>query len=459
MNRPFARAVLLAALFAPVFLNAQPLKRRGAIGVVPAPVGEAVARNLGLAKPEGVLVQQVIPGSTAAQIGLREADVLLTTNGKPLAGPPDLIALSQKLTEGETVTLTLLRGKEEKTLSGTVLPRAIPVADDLELVFDEFPFQKGRIRALVKRPKGSAGKKMPVVYFLQGAACASIAYLPPVDPYRAVTDHLARRGYAVFLVEKPGLGDCDGTPACHTIGYDTELDAFRKGYQKLLTYDWVDRDNVFLFGHSLGGITAPLLAPEFKPKGVIVYGTVLKPWHDYLLDVLRDQPPMHGQDYAASAERIGPYREPLHRYFFDKKSPQELATTAAHARALEEIFNFDGQDQLMGHHYTFWQQLNDHNLYAAWKATDAHVLAIFGEADVPALKPEAHEQIAAVVNRSHPGKGEYFFLPRTDHAMVEVGTQQDAARLSNSPEYTQYIRDKFSVALIEKLDAWMRSKI
>ncbi|CCH53319.1 HtrA2 peptidase [Fibrisoma limi BUZ 3] len=450
---------LLFVLSAAQLTSAQQLKKRGVIGVVPAPVSEAIARYVGLPKAEGVLIQQVVPNTTAERIGIQEKDVLTKVNGQPIKGPQELIAFSQKLTEGDAVSVTLIRDKKEQVLSGKAVARANEVAPDLELVYDEFPFQNGYIRALVKRQKGTAGKKQPVVYFIQGASCMTMGYLPPVDPYRMATDQLARKGYAVYMVEKPGMGDCDGTQPCAEIGFNTELAAFQKGYEKLLTLDWVDKDNVFIFGHSLGGIVAPLLAEQFKPRGVVVYGTVLRSWHDYMIDILRDQRTLEGIDYAEAEVDLQRVREPLFRYFYQKKSPDDLVKeNPALGRAFAERMAYDGKGHLFGRHYSFWQELNEKNLYDAWKKTDAHVLAIYGEADIAALKPDDHVQIANVVNRYHPGKGEYFLLPKTDHGLVEVGSLQEFLAIKDSPEYEQLLRNKFNTRLIDKLDLWMKEK-
>lgn len=437
----------------------QHLKKRGVIGVVPAPVSETIAKYVGLPKAEGVLVQQIVPNTTASQIGIQEKDIITNVNGISIKGPQELIAFSQKLTEGDPVKVTFIRNKQEQVLSGTVKARANEVAPDLEMVYDEFPFQSGYIRAMVKRPKGSEGKKMPVVYFIQGASCMTMGYLPPVDPYRMATDQLARKGYAVYMVEKPGMGDCDGTKPCAEIGFNTELSAFQKGYDKLLTYDWVDKNRVFLFGHSLGGIVAPLLAEQYKPTGVVVYGTVVRTWHDYLLDILRDQKTLEGADFATVEDDLRAFREPMYQYFYGKKSPQELVkANPAVAQQLDNMFGYDGKNSLIGRHYTFWQELNDKNLYAAWKNTSAPVLAIYGGADVAAMKPDDHIQIANIVNRYHPGNGEYFFLPKTDHIFVESGTMQEYLKIKDAPEYGQLLRNKFNTKLIEKLDEWMKQK-
>ena len=45
----------------------------------------------------------------------------------------------------------------------------------------------------------------------------------------------------------------------------------------------IDSENIFLFGHSLGGVTAPLIAAEVPVRGIINYGSVATTWYEYLL--------------------------------------------------------------------------------------------------------------------------------------------------------------------------------
>lgn len=441
-------------------LNGQHLKKRGAIGVIPAPVSETVARYLGLEKPSGVLIQGVVPNSTAALIGIQEKDVITTVNGKSIGSPQELIALSQTLVEGDQVAITFFRGKELQSANGTITPRLSEVAEDLDVTLDEFPFQEGYIRTIIKRKKGSARQKQPVVYFIQGVSCMTLGYLPSVDAYRYATDLLARKGYAVYMVEKPGMGDSQGTAPCSEIGFDTELAAFQKGYDKLLTYDWADKDNIFIFGHSMGGIVAPLLAEHYKPKGVVVYGTVLRTWSDYMVDILRDQRTLHGLDFAEANADLKNFREVFHQYFFNKKTPDQLISeNPAAKQQFTDMLHYDGKGHILGRHVSYWQELNDKNLYRAWKNTDAHVLAIYGEADVAAMKPDDHIQIANLINRYHAGRGEYWFAPKTDHGLIEVGSMQEGIQLQASPDYGKLIREKFNAGLFEKIEGWMREKM
>jgi serine protease Do len=61
------------------------------LGVALAPLPEEVRRQLGLEPgASGVLIQRIAPNSPAAEIGLREGDVILSANNQPVSSPSDV---------------------------------------------------------------------------------------------------------------------------------------------------------------------------------------------------------------------------------------------------------------------------------------------------------------------------------------------------------------------------------
>ncbi len=58
---------------------------------------------------------------------------------------------------------------------------------------------------------------------------------------------------------------------CLKINYEEELKGFRNGLKTLKQNRFADTSNIFIFGHALGGITAPLIASENKVRGIMVF--------------------------------------------------------------------------------------------------------------------------------------------------------------------------------------------
>jgi serine protease Do/serine protease DegQ len=104
---------------------------RGQLGFNVYAVTPAVARSLGLRKPTGGLVAQVIPGSPAAKAGIRAGDVVTTIAGHRVKSNSDLRDAIALLRVGDQVTIDLLRdGRREQrraVLANTLAkPPALP---------------------------------------------------------------------------------------------------------------------------------------------------------------------------------------------------------------------------------------------------------------------------------------------------------------------------------------------
>ncbi len=134
-----------------------------------------------------------------------------------------------------------------------------------------------------------------------------------------------RKGYVVVRVEKPSEGDSFGTTKCLDCDLKTEVDAFLKGLEKTKTFSYVDTTNIFLWGHSLGGIIAPMMANKMKVKGVVGFGTALSSWYEYVLDLQRLQPVLLGDNnYSEIEENVKTSISFFYDYLILKKTPAEL---------------------------------------------------------------------------------------------------------------------------------------
>lgn len=92
------------------------------LGVRLRPVDEAAALKLGLLRPEGVWVQEILAGSSAEAAGVKAGDVILSVDGKDVNAVNELQALIAGHKPGDIVKLKIFRdGKtiaKDVTLSG-----------------------------------------------------------------------------------------------------------------------------------------------------------------------------------------------------------------------------------------------------------------------------------------------------------------------------------------------------
>ena len=96
------------------------------IGVAIRKIPSVFSRLLGLRGGQGLLVQQVIPGSPAAAAGLKAGDLLIALGGKPLRTPQQLVeAVNQSPRRRGRPTvcrLTIIRAGARRKVSVTPAP-------------------------------------------------------------------------------------------------------------------------------------------------------------------------------------------------------------------------------------------------------------------------------------------------------------------------------------------------
>jgi pimeloyl-ACP methyl ester carboxylesterase len=281
----------------------------------------------------------------ADRAGIAPGDVVESIDGKPITGPHDL---RRALMEMGDVAIV---GTE-------------PVAVDRRSLVEGVEYgelDRGvRLRTLV-RGSGALG-----VLFLQGIAPTSVE-----DP-SPITDLLhALPGITLLELERRGVGDSEG----EVPDFVTEVDDYRAALAELRKRC----ERVVLFGHSVGGMVAPLLGAV---DGIIVYGTSPWRWSRCLEASTRRQLALHGITDV----------EPVL------------------TREREKIAR--GEDERSA---AFHAQLDAVDLAAAWQESTCPRLVLHGEYDWIVSEEEAR-----AIDR------DAVIIPELDHAM----TAHDSLRAS-----------------------------
>jgi len=89
---------------------------RGWLGVNIQNLNESTAEIFGLDRPRGALVSQVVPGSPAADAGVRPRDVIIQLDGRPVKDVEDLQLRVVDRSPGTKVDLTVLRDGRERAI-------------------------------------------------------------------------------------------------------------------------------------------------------------------------------------------------------------------------------------------------------------------------------------------------------------------------------------------------------
>ena len=139
----------------------------GRLGVAVAPVGEALAEQLDLPAGRGVVVTNVVPGSTAEKAGVKKNDVILTFSGQDV-DPGRFAEAVAGAKAGEKIEVVVLRKGKKQTLKGIELPEAPkrdrrPGADlDFKAPKVELRFPQGQVPRTAgsrSRPRARAGSR------------------------------------------------------------------------------------------------------------------------------------------------------------------------------------------------------------------------------------------------------------------------------------------------------------
>ncbi len=108
---------------------------RPSLGIVSYAIGPDLASQMGLAADYGVLIQRVIPGGAADRAGLRGGDqqayvgntpimlggdLIVAIDGQQVTDPQDISAIMDKHQAGDTVNVTVLRGRRQMTFKLTL---------------------------------------------------------------------------------------------------------------------------------------------------------------------------------------------------------------------------------------------------------------------------------------------------------------------------------------------------
>ena len=105
--------------------------RRPSLGIVSFGIGPDLASQMGLAADSGVLIQRVIPGGAADRAGLHGGDqqayvgntpimlggdLIVAIDSQQVSDPEDINAIMDKHQAGDTVSVTIFRGRRQMTL-------------------------------------------------------------------------------------------------------------------------------------------------------------------------------------------------------------------------------------------------------------------------------------------------------------------------------------------------------
>ncbi len=319
----------------------------------------------------------------------------------------------------------------ESTLTGDLARRGdraleeIPGVDSHYSVLDTPDGTK--LRSILTLPKGATAR-LPAILFVQWLSCDSIE-LPASqqDGWSQMLRRLAQEsGMAMMRTEKAGVGDSGGGP-CASLDYETELAHHRAALAGLRDSPRVDASRIVIFGASMGGNMAPLVAAGSDVAGIMIWGGGAKSWFERTLGLERRAKEFSGLPGAELDAYLRSLARFLVAYLLDGRDPVAIAGDEPALKTVWTRMVGTEQNTHYGRPLAFHRQAAASDWAGAWSQVRAPVLALYGEYDW-FEDAAAHRLVADIANRRQPGSGRFVEIAATDHHFERFPDAQAAFR-------------------------------
>ncbi len=183
-------------------------------------------------------------------------------------------------------------------------------ADPKAFVEKEVVFDMGDIKLPGYYTYPVDKRSFPVVVLVHGSGAHDAdETIGPNKIFRDVAQGLASKGIGVVRYEKRNKNNAHTLDPQNITPREELLDDFGKVLKAVMSFDGVDKDQLYMMGHSLGGYFAPLMAKEHPElKGVIVMAGNASPLHKIVMDQMRYLIPMQVNDTIEQRKIIDGYQ-------------------------------------------------------------------------------------------------------------------------------------------------------
>jgi uncharacterized protein len=291
----------------------------------------------------GIWVDDVLPDSMAAHAGLQAGDCIVAIESLRVRSFADLSAALRRAGGFEQIEITYLRDGDRLSVPVDVQHVRRESIEGAVVEYGELDVGGTRLRTIATR----ARTPRALVVTIQGIACESVDH---GGAFAGAIAGWTTAGYDTLRYDKRGVGDSQGGP-CPATDFETELADARHVLEHAKADAAARELPLVVFGHSVGGIIAAVLAEPLGPGGVIVYGNPVMRWLACLKDSTRRQLVLHGADDSEIERRVA---------------------------ALDEL---KLRGELNGRSAAYHAQLDQVDIEVAWRRVTAPVLVVRGEYD------------------------------------------------------------------------------
>lgn len=399
----------------------------------------------------GLRIDSVVPGSTGAFLKLKKNDLIVEFNHTAVRSIDEYNRLASSIRTDEKVVCKIIRGGKNMELSTKAVMRPYETSDIADITYDWVKFREGYLRIITRKPKEKTN--LPCILLIPGYGCGSIENYSGSYNGKLMEEWL-KNGYAVVTIEKSGLGDSYNCKPCSEADLATDIESFDAGYRYMENLPFVDKTNLFIWGHSLGGMVGPEVAKRHTPKGLMVFGTVFRPWSEFLLEMHRVQKPLlEGMSYEQTETFTRLIQKVYYEFFVLKKTREQLFENPEYKRIVSgELEYKPGDNNMWGRHWRFWQQIDTLSLATTWAHLNCKVLVLNGGTDYEQCAPIEPVLIEKTVNTSHPGFATRVQIEDLDHFMMKSNTFEEAAK--NFKEQA-YAKGNFNQRIADESVKWL----
>ncbi len=314
-------------------------------------------------KRPGKVVRNLDADSTLAQAGIQKGDRLVSVNHKPIHTAEAWNDITDALTEG-VHQIRVIRDASSHEYDVDFSGLAKETHPGIKTIYHQITSDHGIKQRVIVTLPASGPKKHKGMVVLQGLSCSSIEQTPGRQSafVRLLTDLIRKSDRAVLRIEKPGMGDSEGD--CSNTDFATELNGYETAIRWFLAQDYVDADEVIVYGNSMGSALAPYMANQFNLAGVVSDGTYVRSWFEHMLEIERRILAFKGLTQQQITEKMTRSYIPLYYgMLVEKKSYQKVIDEKPNL--VED--NYHGPGHMYGRPVSFYHQLQQFDVAGAWE--------------------------------------------------------------------------------------------
>ena len=265
-------------------------------------------------------------------------------------------------------------------------------------------------------------------------SCGTVEYRENANSHELLAALARDSGLALVRVERSAV---ENGPACEQLDFDTEYEHYLDAFEQALQHPAINTENIYVYGSSLGAMTAPLIAKELQARGhdiegIMVQGGGALTYFERMFAFDRMYLERRPDDVAAADIHDEMLRRAKfqHEYLVAGRHPDEIAADSADMAAVRADILGLSDAAHYGRPFAWHQQLARRDALAAWVDLRAPVLVIFNAFDQFESR-HGHELIAATVNRLRPGTAVYIERENIGHSDNRYATIEDAYAFEN----------------------------